>query len=123
MKNEYLAYDLISGEFIYRVLESAELIPQNDFKKYFNPKGIKCPVELFTKIRYAQLESVKEYFSTKGSRDIHYWLQDKLNEAQKYQELKQHYLNIFAKQLKDIRYRKWKYMDMCMSFMSLKNSL
>ena len=123
MKNEYLAYDLISGEFIYRVLESAKLIPQDDFKKYFNSKGIKFPVELFTKIRYAKSESVKEYLSNKGSQDMHYWLQDKLNEAKKYQELRQHYLNIFAKQLKDIRYRKWKYMDMYISFMSLKNSL
>lgn len=38
-------------------------------------------------------------------------------------DLRQHYLNILTKQLKDICYRKWKYEDMCLSFMSLKDSL
>jgi len=106
MKNENTAHDLILGKFIYRLLESAKLIPQDDFKKYFNPKGIKFPTEFNTKSARAQLESVKEYISSNGLRDLDFWLQDSLNEAQKYRALKQHYINIFTEQLKGIHFRK-----------------
>lgn len=36
-----LTYDLIAGILIYWILESAKFIPQDDYEKYFNPKGIK----------------------------------------------------------------------------------
>jgi len=38
-------------------------------------------------------------------------------------DLRQQYLNILIKQLKDIRYKKWKAIDRYLSFMSLKDSL
>ena len=123
MGNGNLAYDLIFGRFIYRLLESAKLIPQNDFEKHFNPKGIRFSIEFTTKLAKAQLESVEEYISKNGSQEINYWLKDRLNEAKQYQELRQHYLNIFVKQLEDIKYRKWKAMDGYLSFMSLQNDL
>ena len=123
MKNENLAYDLIFGRFMYRILESAKLIPQNDFEKHFNPKGIRFSVEFTTKLAKAKLESVKEYISKNGSQEINYWLNDRLNEAKQYQELKQYYLNILVKQIKDIQYKKWKAMDRYLSFISLRNSL
>ncbi len=41
----------------------------------------------------------------------------------KEQKLKQLYLNILTKQLKDIQYKKWKALDRYLSFMSLKGSL
>ena len=123
MKNENLAYDLIFGKFVYRILESAKLIPQNDFEKHFNPKGIRFSVEFTTKLAKAQLESVKEYISKNGLQEINYWLNDRLNEAKQYQELKEYHLSILIKQLKDIQYRKWKAMDRYLSFISLRNSL
>ena len=123
MRNNNLAYYLIIGKFMYRILESAEFIPQNDFEKHFNSKGIKFPVEFTMKLAKAQLESVKEYLSQNGSQDINYWLQDRLKEARQYQELRQHYLKTFTRQLKDIKYRKWKAMDRYLSFISLRNSL
>ncbi|MBE6421146.1 MAG: hypothetical protein E7027_03295 [Elusimicrobium sp.] len=74
MKNEKtadnLAYDLILGKFMYRVLESAELISQDAFKKYFNPRGIKFPIEMTVKLSFAQLQSVKVYLSKNGTKDV-----------------------------------------------------
>ncbi len=123
MKNELTTnYDAIFGKFMYHVLESAKLIPQDDFTKHFN-KGIKFPTELYVKLSRAQLESVKEYLNKNGTRDINYWFNKTLKEAKECQELKQHYLNILTKQLKDIQYKKWKAMDRYLSFMSLRNSL
>lgn len=118
-----LAYDLIAGKLMYRILESAKLIPQDDYKRYYNPNRIKFPVELSVKLARAQLESVKEYLSKNGTKDMYYWLDDRLNEAKQYQALRQYYLNILLKQLKDIQYKKWKAMDRYLSFMSLRNGL
>ena len=118
-----LAYDLIAGRLMYRILESAKLIPQDDYKRYYNPKGIKFPVELSVKLARAQLDSVKEYLSKNGTKDMYYWLDDRLDESKQYQALRQYYLNILLKQLKDIQYKKWKALDRYLSFMSLRNGL
>lgn len=124
MKNKLTPnYNAIFGKFMYRVLESAKLIPQDDFKKHFNHQGIKFPTELFVKISRAQLESVKEYINKNGTNDINYWFNKTLKESKECQELKQHFINILIKQLKDIQYKKWKAMDRYLSFMSLMDSL
>lgn len=118
-----LVYDLIAGRLMYRILESAKLIPQDDYRRYYNPNGIEFPVEFTIKMARAQLESVKEYLSKNGTRDMYYWLDDRLEESKQYQALKQHYLHIFLQQLKDIQYKKWKAMDRYLSFMSLRKGL
>ena len=127
MKNEQVAdivaYDLILGKLMYRVLESAELISHDDFKKYFNPKGIKFPVEMTVKLSLAQLQSVKVYLSKNGTEDVKNWFENTLKESKQYQELRVHYLTILTKQLKEIQYKKWKAMDRYLSFMSLRNGL
>lgn len=127
MKNEKtpttLSYDLILGKFMYRVLESAHLIPQNDFKRYFNPNGIKFPVEFTTKLARAQLESVKDYVAKNGLRELDNWYTDQLEGAKHYRESRRQYAGILIRQLKDIQYKKWKAMDRYLSFMSLKNGL
>lgn len=92
MKNEQVAdslvYDLILGQLMYRVLESSELISQDDFKKYFNPKGIKFPVEMTVKLSFPQLQSVKVYLSQNGRRDVQNWFEKTLKESKQYQELR-----------------------------------
>ena len=118
-----LAYDLIAGRLLYRILESAHLIPQDDYKRFYNPNGIKFPVEFTIKMIRAQLESVKEYLSKNGTRDMYYWLDDRLKESKQYQALKQYYFHILLQQLKDIQYKKWKAMDRYLSFMSFRKSL
>ena len=118
-----LAYDLILGKLMYRVLESAELISQDDFKKYFNPKGIKFPVEMTVKLSLSQLQSGKVYLSENGIKDVRSWFENTLKESRQYQELRVHYLTILTKQLKEIQYRKWKAMDRYLSFRSLRNGL
>ena len=127
MKNkktaDNLAYDLILGKFMYRVLESADLISQDDFKKYFNPKDIKFPVEMTVKLSLAQLQSVKVYLSENGTRDVKNCFENTLKESKQYQKLREHYLNIFIKQLKEIQYKKWKAMDRYLSFRSLGKGL
>lgn len=123
MSNKHLTHNLIFGKFMYRILESAELIAQDDWKRYFNPAGIKFPVEFTTKLAHAQLDSVKEYLSKNGSQDVNDWLNNRLNESKQCQALRQYYLNIFIKQLKDIQYKKWKAQDRYLSFRSLKNGL
>ena len=124
MKNKLtLNYNAIFGRFMYRILESAELIPQDDYKRYYNPNGIEFPVEFTIKMARAQLESVNEYLSKNGTRDMYYWLDDRLEESKQYQTLKQYYLHILLKQLKEIQYKKWKAMDRYLSFMSLRKGL
>lgn len=120
---ENLTYDLMAGRLMYRILESAKLLPQDDYKRYYNPNGIKFPVEFTIKSARAQLESVKEYLSKNGTKDMHYWLNERVAESKQYQALKQYYLNILLKQLKKIQYKKWKAMDRYLSFMSLRNGL
>ena len=127
MKNEEasaaISYDLILGKFMYRVLESANLIPQNDFKRHFNPNGIKFPVEFTTKLARAQLESVKDYVAKNGVRELTNWYSKQSEDAKQYQELRRQYAGILSQQLKDIQYKKWKAMDRYLSLMSLKNNL
>lgn len=118
-----VSYDLILGKFMYRVLESANLIPQNDFKRHFNPNGIKFPVEFTTKLARAQLESVKDYVAQNGLQDLDHWYTNQLADAKRYQESRRQYAGILTRQLKDIQYKKWKAMDRYLSFMSLKNGL
>ena len=108
---------------MYRVLESAELISQDDVKKYFNPKGIKFPVEMTVKLSLAQLQSVKVYLSENGTKDVRNWFENTLKESKQYQELRVHYLTIFTKQLKEVQYRKRKAMDRYLSLMSIRNGL
>ena len=116
-------YESIFGKLMYRILESAKLIPEDDYKKYFSPQGIKFPTELFVKLSRAQLESVKEYLRKNGTNDISYWFNKTLKESKECQELKQFYINILIQELKDIQYKKWKAMDRYLSLMSLRNSL
>lgn len=118
-----IPYDLILGKFMYRVLESANLIPQNDFRRHFNPTGIKFTVEYTTKLARAQLASVEDYVARKGLQELTNWYCEQLEGAQQYQELRHQYAGILVRQLKDIQYRKWKAMDRYLSFMSLKNEL
>lgn len=118
-----LAYELVAGRLMYRILESTQLIPQDDYKRYYNPNGIKFPVEFTVKLARAQLESVKEYLSKNGTKDMYYWLNDRLEESKQYQALKRYYLHILLKQLKEIQYKKWKAMDRYLSFMILRNGL
>jgi len=120
---ENLMYDLIVGRLMYRILESAKLIPQDDYKRYYNPTEIKFPVEFTVKLARAQLESVKEYLSKNGTKDMYSWLNERVAESKQYQALKQYYSNILLKQLKEIQYKKWKAMDRYLSFMSLRNGL
>ena len=118
-----LAYDLILGKLMYWILESAELISHDDFKKYFNSKGIKFPVEMTVKLSLAQLQSVKAYLSKHGTRDAQNWFETTLKESKQYQKLRTHHLTTLTKQLKEIQYKKWKAMDRYLSFISLKNGL
>ena len=64
---ENLTYDLMAGRLMYRILESAKLLPQDDYKRYYNPTGIKFPVEFTVKLTRAQIESVKECLSKNGT--------------------------------------------------------
>ena len=118
-----LAYDLILGKLTYQVLESAKLIYRDDFKKYFNPKGIKFSVEMTVKLSFAQLQSVKVYLSENGTKDVQNWFENTLKESTQYRDLRGYYLNILIRQLKEIQYKKWKAMDRYLSFMSLRNGL
>lgn len=120
---ENLTYDLMAGRLMYRILESAKLLPQDDYKRYYNPTEIKFPVEFTVKLARAQFESVKEYLSTNGTKDMYSWLNERAAESKQFQALKQHYSNILLKQLKEIQYKKWKAMDRYLSFMSLRNGL
>ena len=116
-----IPYDLILGKFMYRVLESANLIPQNDFKRHFNPTGIKFPAEFTTKLARAQLASVEDYVAKNGLQELTNWYYEQAEGAQQYRELRHQYVGILIRQLTDIQYRKWKAMDRYLSFMSLKN--
>ncbi len=70
-----------------------------------------------------QFEDIKEYLSKNGTKDMYCWLNEGVAESKQYQALKQYYLNILLKQLKEIQYKKWKAMDRYLSFMSLRNGL
>ncbi len=70
-----------------------------------------------------QFEDITEYLSKNGTKDMYYWLNNRLEESEQYQALKQYYLHILLQQLKEIQYRKWKAMDRYLSFMSLRNGL
>ena len=127
MKNKKItaapAYDLILGKFVYRALETANLIPQNDFKRHFRPGGIKFPVEFTTKLARAQLASVKDYVARQGLQALDIWCREQVQAAKEYRQLRREYAGALTRQLKEIQYRKWKATDRYLSFMSLRNGL
>lgn len=90
-------------KLLYMVFEGCKLIPQNAFSKYFNPKGIKFPTELFSKIHYAQKESIDECFDKTDYIYIKQSVSKMLNEVKEYRELRQHYIAKLIENLKNIK--------------------